>query len=137
MVSSTWLAAVGAPNKLAEDEVVRLAGKVILSAPLWALLGIAIGALVQSQVAALVGTLIWMFLGEAILIGVLGLLEADGIADYLPFQALDARTTDRARSWIDERLEPDRTVLFVTHNEAELPRTVTRRPPSGTASPRP
>jgi molybdate transport system ATP-binding protein len=44
-----------------------------------------------------------------------------------PFQSLDAATIGRARAWIDNRLPPDRTVLFVTHNEAELPRTVTRR----------
>jgi molybdate transport system ATP-binding protein len=44
-----------------------------------------------------------------------------------PFQVLDARTADRARAWIDERLAADRTVLFVTHNESELPRTVRRR----------
>jgi len=44
-----------------------------------------------------------------------------------PFQALDAVTAERARTWIDERLSPDRTVLFVTHNESELPRTITRR----------
>ena len=44
-----------------------------------------------------------------------------------PFQILDADTVARARSWIDDHLAPDRTVLFVTHNEAELPRTVTRR----------
>jgi molybdate transport system ATP-binding protein len=44
-----------------------------------------------------------------------------------PFQVLDAATQGRAREWIDGRLAPDRTVLFVTHNETELPRTVTRR----------
>ncbi|HKB02927.1 MAG TPA: ATP-binding cassette domain-containing protein [Gemmataceae bacterium] len=44
-----------------------------------------------------------------------------------PFQVLDATTQQRAREWIDDRLAADRTVLFVTHNEAELPRTVTRR----------
>ena len=44
-----------------------------------------------------------------------------------PFQTLDADTAARARTWIDEGLAADRTVLFVTHNEAELPRTVTRR----------
>jgi ABC-2 type transport system permease protein len=102
VVGSIWLAAVGAPNKLAEDEVLGLAGKVILSAPLWALVGIGVGALVQSQVAALVGTLIWVFLGETILVGVLGLLDADKLADYLPFQALDAAdgtSTDLLPHW--------------------------------------
>jgi molybdate transport system ATP-binding protein len=44
-----------------------------------------------------------------------------------PFQTLDPDTAARAQSWIDDRLAPDRTVLFVTHNEAELPRTVRRR----------
>jgi molybdate transport system ATP-binding protein len=44
-----------------------------------------------------------------------------------PFQVLDAMTANRAREWIDERLPSDRTVLFVTHNEAELPRTVSRK----------
>ena len=44
-----------------------------------------------------------------------------------PFQTLDAGTVGRAGSWIDDHLAADRTVLFVTHNEAELPRTVTRR----------
>ena len=44
-----------------------------------------------------------------------------------PFQTLDAETVARARSWIDDHLGADRTVLFVTHNEAELPRTVSRR----------
>jgi molybdate transport system ATP-binding protein len=43
-----------------------------------------------------------------------------------PFQMLDAETIGRAQRWIDE-LPPDRTVLFVTHNEGELPQTVTRR----------
>lgn len=44
-----------------------------------------------------------------------------------PFQTLDSATVARARNWIDERIASDRTVLFVTHNEVELPGTVTRR----------
>jgi molybdate transport system ATP-binding protein len=44
-----------------------------------------------------------------------------------PFQTLDGGTAENARSWIDDHLGPDRTVLFVTHNEAELPRTVNQR----------
>jgi molybdate transport system ATP-binding protein len=43
-----------------------------------------------------------------------------------PFQVLDAMTQQRARAWIDDRLAANRTVLFVTHNDTELPRTVTR-----------
>ena len=44
-----------------------------------------------------------------------------------PFQMLDAPAIERARRWIDERIGPDQTVLFVTHNETELPSSVTRR----------
>jgi molybdate transport system ATP-binding protein len=44
-----------------------------------------------------------------------------------PFQTLDTAAAERARDWIDGHLAAERTVLFVTHNEAELPRTVTRR----------
>ena len=57
---------------------------------LWGLLGVAIGILVQSQVAALVGTLVWIFLVETLLIGVFGWLDIEGLAPYLPIQALDA-----------------------------------------------
>jgi len=44
-----------------------------------------------------------------------------------PFQALDRETVEKARAFIDERLSEDRTVLFVTHNESELPCTANRR----------
>jgi ABC-2 type transport system permease protein len=90
VAASIWLAAVGADNLLTRSESLELAAQVFLSGPLWALVGVAVGALVQSQVAALVGTLIWIFIGETILLSVLGLLDLDGVADYLPFQALDA-----------------------------------------------
>jgi hypothetical protein len=90
VVMVVWLSVVGAEIRLLETEVVERAGQLLLAAPLWALAGVAVGALVQSQVAALVGTLIWIFIGEVTLIAVLGLLDLDGVADYLPFQALDA-----------------------------------------------
>ena len=44
-----------------------------------------------------------------------------------PFQTLDKMSIGKARAWIDERLAADQTVLFVTHNVAELPSTVSRR----------
>ena len=56
---------------------------------LWLLLGVAIGTVVQSQVAALVGTLVWLFLVETLLVGLLSLLDAEGVGEYLPFHALD------------------------------------------------
>jgi ABC-2 type transport system permease protein len=90
IVAGIWLAAVGADNQLTEPEVLKAAAKLILAGPITALVGVAVGALVQNQVAALVGTLIWIFLAETIVIVVLELLDIGGLSDYLPFQALDA-----------------------------------------------
>jgi ABC-2 type transport system permease protein len=89
-VAVPWLAIVDARVHLAEGEFVERSAQQLLSAVLWVLTGIAIGALVHSQVASLVGTLIWIFLGEALLVGLFGLLDIDGAIAYLPFHALDA-----------------------------------------------
>jgi molybdate transport system ATP-binding protein len=43
-----------------------------------------------------------------------------------PFQALDAATIRLARDYIDTRLRPEQTLLFVTHYADEIPRTVNR-----------
>lgn len=88
-VGITWLSVVDADIHLGGDTGVR-ALQVLLVTALWALIGQAIGVLVQSQIAALVGTLIWIFIAEMLLVGVFGLLDIDGAARYLPFQALDA-----------------------------------------------
>jgi ABC-type transport system involved in multi-copper enzyme maturation permease subunit len=84
-----WLPIVDADVHLGDGEVVKRAAQAILLAVLWGLLGVAIGSVVQSQVAALVGTLIWIFIGETLLLGLFGLLDLDGLRAYLPFQALD------------------------------------------------
>jgi len=52
-------------------------------------MGVAVGSVVHSQVAALVGALVWVFLGETLLAGLAGLLDVDGAVPYLPFRALD------------------------------------------------
>ncbi len=67
-----------------------LAGRVLLATILWGVLGVGVGALVQNQVLALVGALIWILLVEA-LIGVLfGLVDLEGVADFLPGRALSS-----------------------------------------------
>ena len=89
-VAAIWLPLVDADVHLLDGEALERAAQVVLLAVLWALLGLAIGFVVHSQVAALVGTLVWIFLGEALIAALLGLVDADGVASYLPFQALDA-----------------------------------------------
>jgi ABC-2 type transport system permease protein len=89
-VAIPWLTIVDAQLQFGDAEFVTRTGEQILSAVLWALMGVAIGTAVHSQVAALVGTLMWIFLVENLLVGLLGLVDADGVAEYLPFHALDA-----------------------------------------------
>jgi molybdate transport system ATP-binding protein len=44
-----------------------------------------------------------------------------------PFQGLDGPTIERARDWLDRRLRPGQTLIFVSHHPEEIPRTVSRR----------
>ena len=90
VVTVPWLSIVGAENHLLDGEVGTRAVETLLSAVLWGLLGIAVGSVVHGQVAALVGTLVWIFVVENLLVGILGLLDGDGMTAYLPFRALDA-----------------------------------------------
>ena len=89
-VSIPWLTIVDAQLQLGDAEFLTRTGEQMLSTVLWALMGVAIGTAVHSQVAALVGTLLWIFLVENLLVGLLGLVDADRLAEYLPFHALDA-----------------------------------------------
>jgi len=43
-----------------------------------------------------------------------------------PFQGLDARSIDRLRHWLDERLRPDQALIFVSHLPNEIPSRVDR-----------
>lgn len=89
-VAATWLSLVDADLNLGDADVLELAAQTVLAAVLWGLMGIAIGAVVHSQVAALVGTLVWIFVLENLLWGLFALLDVDGAVPYLPFRALDA-----------------------------------------------
>ena len=44
-----------------------------------------------------------------------------------PFQALDRATMRHARDWLDANLGEDQTLLFVSHHEEELPRSIEKR----------
>lgn len=56
----------------------------LLAAVLVGVFGAAVGGVVHSQVGALVGTLVWIFVAEPIVWALLGLVDLDGISDYLP-----------------------------------------------------
>ncbi len=42
-----------------------------------------------------------------------------------PMQGLDDPSIARVRSWLEERLHPEQTLLFVSHYANEIPRTIT------------
>jgi hypothetical protein len=77
----------------------QIAGGAVLGCALFAVLGVAIGALVRNQIAAVLGVLVWVVLVEALIVALLpkigkwlpggalnGILQATGLnnASYLP-----------------------------------------------------
>lgn len=89
VVASIYTSIDGGQLELADSEVVKRAATNVLGVVLWLLMGLAIGSVVHSQVAALVGTLVWLFLVETLLVGLFSLLDIDAVQEYLPFRALD------------------------------------------------
>ena len=89
VVASIYTSVAGGQLELADGEVVKRAATNVLGVVLWLLMGLAIGSVVHSQVAALVGTLVWLFLVETLLVGLFSLLDIDAVQEYLPFHALD------------------------------------------------
>jgi hypothetical protein len=73
-----------------DGELGARVGRVLLAAALWGALGAGLGALVRSQTVALVVGILWILLAEALLTLLLGLVDAEGAADFLPGQALGA-----------------------------------------------
>jgi ABC-2 type transport system permease protein len=62
----------------------ELIGRIVLGTAAWAVVGVGVGALIQSQVGAIVSALVWFLVAEPLL----G-LPLDEVADYLPGAALD------------------------------------------------
>ncbi len=89
LVASIYTSIDGGQLELADGDVVERIGTNVLGVVLWLLMGVVIGSVVHSQVAALVGTLVWLFLVETLLVGLFSLLDVDAISEYLPFHALD------------------------------------------------
>jgi len=65
-------------------------GDIVLASALWGALGVGVGALVQHQAGALVGTILWVAIVESLADPLLQWAGAPGIADVLPRHALDA-----------------------------------------------
>ena len=73
-----------------DRDAASLAGRTVIATMLWGALGVGVGAVVQSQTPALVGAILWILLAEVLIGALLGLVDLEGVADYLPGRALSA-----------------------------------------------
>jgi ABC-2 type transport system permease protein len=89
-VAAGWLAAKGITPSLLDARLGRVVGVALLAAGLCGLVGVGVGALVRNQVAALVGTLVWVLVLEGLL---MSLLHAPSLGKWLPSAAAKAAIT--------------------------------------------
>jgi hypothetical protein len=99
-VALPWLSAKGAPVSLSGDNLEVLLSS-IGGAALYGMVGVGVGALLRNQVAAVVGSLIYLFVAEPILRGVPATASA---YKYLPGGTLESITatttnTDLLQRW--------------------------------------
>jgi ABC-2 type transport system permease protein len=88
-VAAGWLAAKGITPSLLDVRLGRVLLGAVLAAGLCGLVGVGVGALVRNQVAALVGTLVWVLVVEGLL---MSLLNAPSLGKWLPSAAAAALT---------------------------------------------
>jgi ABC-2 type transport system permease protein len=91
-VALPWLAARGEALAL-DGQALEVCGRLALALALYAVLGAAVGAMIQGQVGTIVGILLWFLVVES-LVGLLSQLllgsfgEPDPLTPYLPGSAL-------------------------------------------------
>jgi ABC-2 type transport system permease protein len=88
-VALPWMNAKGLAVSVLGGELGRALAGTLLATGLCGLPGVAVGALVRNQVAALVGVLVWAVVVEGLL---LNLLNAPSLGKWLPSAAAAART---------------------------------------------
>ena len=89
-LATGWLAAEEITPSLLDARLGRVVGVALLAAGLCGLVGVGVGALVRNQVAALVGTLVWVLVVEGLL---MSLLHAPSLGKWLPSAAAKAAIT--------------------------------------------
>jgi hypothetical protein len=82
VVAVIWLSIIDIPLELVDASGAVWRG--IVATALIGALGAGVGGFVHSQVGALVGTLVWLFVAEPIVWVLLGLVDVEAVADYLP-----------------------------------------------------
>lgn len=80
----------GAALRLSDNEVVR---SLVLGVPgiaVWCVIGVALGILLRNQIAAILVAVIYVFVGDLLIAGVLSLADLDGAVPYTPNNASTA-----------------------------------------------
>lgn len=95
-VAVPWLLVTEDRLYLFEQEPLRTSLALAGAAAIWGALGVGLGAVVRSQVGAIVGALVWFLILE----GLVGAIWGD-VAPYLPGAAIGAvfESTDELSSW--------------------------------------
>lgn len=95
-ISAPWLLAGGHDIHLFERDPLQTSLALTGAAAIWSALGVGVGAVVRSQVGAIVGALVWFLILE----GLVGAIW-DDVAPYLPGAAIGAvfEATDELSSW--------------------------------------
>lgn len=88
-VAVPWLTLQGTSFAV-NGHVLGIAGRGVLAAVLWGALGVGVGSVVQNQTAALVGAVLWILPVEALIGGLLTVVDLPSVRDYLPARALAA-----------------------------------------------
>jgi ABC-2 type transport system permease protein len=81
-ISVVWLAADGIAITVAAGSLALLVAKVAALGVLWSSIGLGVGMFVSHQVAAIVGSLVWLLVGESLVEVV-----SAGVAKFLPVHA--------------------------------------------------
>jgi hypothetical protein len=89
LVALPWLGVEGSTFASDADIGERFL-RALVAPGLWAMLGIGVGAVIQSQTPALVVALLWLLVVENVLEPLLRLIDADVVVDVLPGRALAA-----------------------------------------------
>jgi ABC-2 type transport system permease protein len=89
-VAAGWLAANGIRPSLLDARLGHVLLGAVLAAGLCGLVGVGVAALVRNQVAALVGTLVWVLVVEGLL---MSLLNTPSLGKWLPSAAAAAVTS--------------------------------------------
>jgi len=92
-VAWPWLAAKDVSVSLFSSDVAPVMGAVIVSTALFGVIGVGVGALVRNQIAAVVVALIWEFVFEPILVGVV-----PSVGKWLPGGAARGLTRETLQS---------------------------------------